>query len=327
MTWLTWRQFRVQALSVYGMLTAVVVVLAITGPSLVDRTDFSDMQVLYGVGIVLVYVLPAIVGVFWGVPLVTRELETGTHSLIWNQTVTRRRWLATKLGVGVLAAMVAAGLLSLAVSWWASPMDALASKDTEGFMLARIAPALFGARGIAPVGYAAFVLVLGVAVGIVLRRTVTAMAVTLVLFAAVQLAFPSFVRPYLLPPTQEAIAITASNIRQINGNSEGLQALKVASPAGAWVLGNETVDSAGNVASPLPEAVQHCGRRDSAEGPPDRRTIIQCLTQLSGLGYHQNVVYQPDSRFWPLQWIETAIFLALAGLLTWFCFRRLRHLS
>ena len=51
-------------------------------------------------------VVPAVIGVFWGAPLVARELETGTHRLAWNQSVTRTRWLAAKLGVAVLATAV-----------------------------------------------------------------------------------------------------------------------------------------------------------------------------------------------------------------------------
>ena len=34
------------------------------------------------------------IGAFWGAPMVARELETGTHRLVWNQSVTRTRWLA-----------------------------------------------------------------------------------------------------------------------------------------------------------------------------------------------------------------------------------------
>ena len=44
-------------------------------------------------------VAPALIGVFWGAPLVARELEAGTHRLVWTQSVTRTRWLATKLGL------------------------------------------------------------------------------------------------------------------------------------------------------------------------------------------------------------------------------------
>ncbi len=327
MIWLTWRQFRVPAVSVYAGLAVIGVVLAITGPDLVGRTDFSDMQAMYGGTVIAMYLLPAVVGVFWGVPMVTREVENGTHSLVWNQTITRGRWLATKVGAGALVAMVAAGLLSLAVGWWASPIDALASADPGSFALTRMSPVVFAARGIAPIGYAAFAFVLGVAVGIVLRRTLAAMAVTLVVFAAVMVAFPLLVRPYLLPATVETVTITQSNIRQITGNSQGVaESLTVAEPAGAWVLTNETVDPDGNAVSPLPDAVQDCLPRPGGK-PPALGNVTECLAQLDGLGYHQNLVYQPAGHFWPLQWIETAIFLALSSLLTWFCFRRLRHLS
>ena len=58
----------------------------------------------------VVLVLPALIGLFWGAPLIARELEAGTHRLVWNQSITRTRWLAVKLGLTGLAAMVAAGL-------------------------------------------------------------------------------------------------------------------------------------------------------------------------------------------------------------------------
>jgi hypothetical protein len=328
MTWLTWRQFRIQAVSVYAALAAIGVVLAITGPDLVGRTNFSNVDFLYGGTVIVVYLLPVVVGVFWGVPMVTREVETGTHNLAWNQTITRKRWLGTKLGFGVLAAMVAAGLLSLAVSWWASPIDAMASQDSESSLLARISPVVFGARGIAPIGYAAFAFILGAAVGIVFRRTVAAMAVTLVLFVAVMVAVPLLVRPYMMPAVQDTVTITGSNVRSINGSPDvGAESLTVEEPVGAWVLTNETVDSAGNAVSPLPGIVQNCLPRPGQGPPPSRGNAADCMAQLSTAGYRQHLAYQPGDHFWPLQWIETAMFLALSALLTWFCFRRLRHLS
>ena len=253
------------------------------------------------------------VGVFWGVPMVTRELETGTHSLVWNQTVTRKRWLATKLGVGVLAAMVAAGLLSLAVSWWASPIDALASHGSDSPPRCRAcAPLVFAARGIAPIGYAAFAFVLGVAVGIVLRRTVAAMAVTLVVFVAVQVAVPFLVRPYLLPATEETVAITdGEHLADCSGNddTEVWSALTVRQPAGAWVLTNETVDPAGNAVSPLPDlgAGLHAAATGPARAPAagHAHRSSECFAQLSPTSATSSTwPTSPASRFWPLQWIE-----------------------
>jgi hypothetical protein len=328
MTWLTWRQFRIPAASVYAGLVAIFVVLAITGPQLVGRTNFADQDMLFGGTILVMYLLPAVIGVFWGVPMITREVEAGTHSLVWNQTITRKRWLTTKMGFGVLAAMIAAALLSTAVSWWASPIDAMSAADQDNALLSRISPTVFVARGIAPVGYAAFAFVLGVAVGIVLRRTVAAMAVTLVLFAAVMVAVPFLVRPYLLPATDETVAISASNIRQITGNNQGVvESIGVQHPAGSWELTNETVDPAGNAVFPLPDFVQQCLPKPGGDVIPDHRTITECMAQLNDHGYRQHLTYQPGSNFWPLQWIETGFFLALSALLTWFCFRRLRRLS
>ncbi|TCO59748.1 transporter [Actinocrispum wychmicini] len=329
MTWLTWRQFRIPAVSVYAGLAVIGVILAITGPNLVGRTDFSDDETMYGGTILAVLLLLAVVGVFWGVPMITRELETGTHSLIWNQSVTRQRWLRTKLGFGGLTAMVAAGLLSLAVGWWASPIDALAAQQSGSGMLTRMSPVVFVARGIVPIGYAAFAFVLGVAVGIVLRRTVAAMAVTLVLLAAVMVAVPLLIRPYIVPATTDLVAIKDSNIVQITGNRAGVvESLGVARPAGAWVLANETLDAAGNVVTPLPAVVQNCLPKPGSKDPmPSRQSVTQCMGQLSDLGYRQRLIYQPGSHFWPLQWIETALLLLLSALLTVFCFRRIRQLS
>lgn len=287
MTWLTWRQFRVPALSVFAGLVAIGVLLGITGPQLVGRTDFSDQNFLYTGTMIVTYLLPAIIGVFWGVPLVTREVESGTHSLVWNQTITRKRWLATKLGVGVLGAMIAAGLLSLAVTWWASPIDALANQSTDRSGLNWMSPVVFAARGIVPVGYAAFAFVLGVAVGIVLRRTVAAMAVTLVVFAAVQLLVPSLVRPNLLPAVNDTVAITDSNIMGIRGDKQDvIQGISVREPAGAWVLTDETVDPAGNAVRPLPDFVQNCVPKAGPGGPPRNLGPIQeCVTRLGEHGY------------------------------------------
>ncbi|MFG1644518.1 transporter [Amycolatopsis sp. NPDC049252] len=328
MTWLAWRQLRVPALTVYAALIVIGVLLAITGPELVGRTNFSDQDVLYGGTILVLYLLPAAIGLFWGAPMITRELEHSTHSLVWNQSITRKRWLTTKLAVGVPAAALAAGLLSLGVTWWASPIDTLAASATDGETLSRISPVVFAARGIVPIGYAVFALVLGVAVGMVLRRTVAAMAVTLVVLAAVLIAVPLFVRPYLLPAVQQDVAIADSDVTNIIGNGSGVEEIGVASPPGVWLLANETVDPAGNAVSPLPDFVQVCMPHPGRDaGPPDPRGVNACLAQLDTHGYHQRLTYQPGSRFWPLQWLELALLLAISALLTWFCYRRVRHLS
>jgi hypothetical protein len=44
---------------------------------------------------------------------------------------------------------------------------------------------------------------------------------------------------------------------------------------------------------------------------------------MASHGIRETITYQPASRYWPLQWIETGIFLALALALAGFCFWRL----
>src|SRR6202042_2486531 len=81
------------------------------------------LTALYDAGVVVMYAVPALIGVFWGAPLLTREIEAGTFRLAWTQSVTRTRWLAVKLGLIGAAAIATAGLLSLIISWWAAPID------------------------------------------------------------------------------------------------------------------------------------------------------------------------------------------------------------
>ena len=111
MIWLTWRQFRAQLVAVYALVAAACVVLAVTGPALARlahrNTDVYDVltsndRLFYNGGLAVLAVAPAVLGIFWGAPLVAREIETGTYRLVWGQSVTRGRWLAAKLGFAAL---------------------------------------------------------------------------------------------------------------------------------------------------------------------------------------------------------------------------------
>ena len=128
----------------------------------------------------LLLAVPLLIGMFWGAPLISREFETGTFRLAWTQGVTRTRWLAVKLGLVGVASMAVAGLLSLMVTWWSSPLDRV---EMGPF-------ATFDQRDLVPIGYAAFALRVGVTAGVLIRRTLPAMAATLVGFVATHLLQP-----------------------------------------------------------------------------------------------------------------------------------------
>ncbi|BAC74887.1 MULTISPECIES: hypothetical protein [Streptomyces] len=74
------------------------------------------------------------------------------------------------------------------MSWWSSPIDrAVNDGGATDTYFPRLDPVTFAARGVVPMAQAAFAFVLGVALGLVIRRTLPAMATPLVVYAAVQM--------------------------------------------------------------------------------------------------------------------------------------------
>jgi ABC-type transport system involved in multi-copper enzyme maturation permease subunit len=346
MIWLTWRQFRVQFLVVATVIAAAGITLAITGPGLADdyrRLAGSFIEslgfqrfnpFLYIAGQALLYVTPPVIGAFWGAPLVARELETGTHRLVWSQSIGRRRWLATKLGVTGGAAIAITGLLSLAVTWWADPIDkAINAGQDSNTYLPRMFPPVFAARGLVPIGYAAFAFALGVALGLVIRRTVVSLAVTLAAVILIQIITPSLIRPHLLAPTDKYIVANAENVRGFGLTGDGpnptVKELEVATGAvGAYKLSDDTVDKSGKALSTLPDWVIKCAPAPPpglAQEPNSDADRTACFQRLADEGYRQHVRYYTADKFWDLQWREFGLFLLVAFALGGFSFWRIRR--
>jgi hypothetical protein len=335
MIWLTWRQFRVQAIACGAALAVLAVTFAATGPHLAGLYSASGLPncrgrcgtlansfltqlnsghtypVLYLIGTMAILFAPAIIGAFWGAPLIAREIEAGTYRVAWSQSVTRNRWLAVKLSLIGLTAMAATGLLGLMQAWWAAPIGRAASVASTGSLLStgRLDPVVFATHGITPLGYAAFAFALGVAAGVLTRRVVPAMAVTLAVFAAVQVAMPLLIRPHLIPPRHVAVPISSVNLSSI-GSSDNKLLLGVArlnGEPGAWILDSGPVDASGRPFTGVPS---DCTFKPGVE---------EYLTCLTSHGVRAGVTYQPDNRYWAFQGIETGIFIALAGALAGYC--------
>ncbi len=361
-----WIQARVQTVTATAILAVMAIVLGVSGAHLVQLyhatmagcstpTECSTALHLYmnndsalrGWLGVLVAAGPAIVGIFWGAPMVAGELETGTFRLAWTQSVTRNRWLVVKLAVVGLAAMATAGLLSLIVTWWASPLDR-ARADIFN---------TFDERDIVPVGFALFALMLGVAVGLIIRRTLPAMAATLAAFVAARLAVTKWVRPDLIAPLHKTTPITASSIVGYGTTSSDPLAvlpafrpastIQLASPKipNAWIYSTRLVDHSGHglTASYLKAACPAVGNdQSSSSGLPSglgigsgsqhtqapasaQQALHHCGAKLAAV-FHEVITYQPGSRYWDFQWLELAIYtaggLALAGMCVWWIRRR-----
>jgi hypothetical protein len=352
-----WLQTRTQTAIAAAALAAAAVIALVTGPRLLHlyhvdvvacqgsacasaTTAFlASYRWLQVFAPQLLLVLPVLFGMFWGAPLVARELETGTFRLAWTQSVTRERWLAVRLGVGALTSMAVTGLLSLILTWWFSPIDRVQLNPLD--------PSMFGVRGIAPVGYAAFAFMLGVAAGVLLRRTVPAMALTLVAFTAARLVVTYYVRPYLMGSLR-AISplVMATGSGQVP--PPGAPTVK----PGDWVLSAQTVNGAGQVigqfggvgpnggisfrvlhgvvslvgVGPCPNTFPAAaiGTARSPAGPSAsfNAAAQECITKF---GLRNIVTYQPLSHYWPLQAYETLIFVGLTVALAAFCFWRVNR--
>jgi ABC-type transport system involved in multi-copper enzyme maturation permease subunit len=350
MTWLTWRQFRVQAVMAAAALAAFAVLLAATGPHLASVyatsgitgcADGSCTQlagnflslagagiypVVYMLGIVGIVLAPAIIGIFWGAPLIARELEAGTFRLAWTQSITRTRWLATKLALTGLSAMAVTEGLSLLQAWWAAPIDQAARLAIGSNFPLNMGPfslLAFDAHGITPLGYAAFAFALGVTTGILLRRAIPAMAITLAIFAIVQIAFPLGIRPHLFAPDHMTIALGSlqngrTNISETNGTF-AVTAVGVPGQPGAWIISSGAVNAAGQPVGALPAACHLAPATAALPIPAASQSPVRCLTSH---GIRIAVSYQPASRYWAFQGTETGSYLALALVLAGYCFWR-----
>ncbi|MGH8793599.1 MAG: hypothetical protein ACRDXX_13275, partial [Stackebrandtia sp.] len=179
MTWVVWRQQRAQVLVTLAVLAPVVAVaaFALLDTSFTPAVDEASLKNINPWHQLAMFCAPALLGMFAGAPLFAREIERGTHVFAATQSVGRTRWLATKramAGVPLLAAMTVVGVLTAATrlelsttDYWSFSLMNTPAYETHG-------PILMGLTGLA--------FGVGVAAGLLLRNTVTAMVVTIVVY-------------------------------------------------------------------------------------------------------------------------------------------------
>ncbi len=327
------RQFRTEAVIGFGLLAVLAIVLAITGIhlaqvdhafearcraagtcALAPNPIVGEDQGLQALVPIIALVTPALIGLFLGAPLIAREFETGTFRLAWTQSVSRRRWLAVKLGLVGLAAVAIAGLLTWLVDWWQSPFDSVAQES--------FGPLQFGFHGVAPIGYAAFAFALGVTAGVVLRRTVPAMSATLVGFVVARVAVTNWVRPNFAAPVHKSLSLLSATSHPVLELQAPAYKLALVPPLvtvrNGWVYATEVADRSGHA----PNVLRACPALHATPASP--QSVHACLTKLSAT-FHTVVTYQPATRFWPFQWAELGAFLAAALVLCAFSYWWLRR--
>jgi ABC-type transport system involved in multi-copper enzyme maturation permease subunit len=162
------------------------------------HTFFNDYQNVLFVGLLLL-VLPMLAGMFWGAPLVAREVEDGTHRLVWTQGVSRLHWATTKIGLVTIAALVITAIYAGMLNWWITPII-----ETSG---QRVDQIIFDMHGIVVFGYLLFALALGVFAGAVTGRLLPAMATTIVGFIGIRLVVMLAARDHFMATETRSLPI------------------------------------------------------------------------------------------------------------------------
>jgi hypothetical protein len=317
MIWLTWRQHRRTALFTLLALAALAAFTVPTGLAMHRAFDRDLAACLRGLGTGLLVPVrescrqqadafagrfsglrvvaplllfaPAVIGLFWGAPLVARELEQQTHRLAWTQGVGRTRWALTRFGLVLGFVLLVSGAATALLSWWLRPL-ATALGDRFEFPV-------FDLAGPAAVAYTLFAVALGIAAGAYRRKVLPAMGVLLAVFLGARIAVTVFARPAYLPAREVSVAATApEHYNRLSGN---------------WLLDGAVRSADGRVLHP--NAEQRC---DAAR--PDE----ECEA-----GAQNWVRYQPADRFWTFQYIESGLFLAGATGLLLLTLARLRRIA
>ncbi|MDX6214948.1 MAG: hypothetical protein QOG99_532 [Frankiales bacterium] len=312
LTWVTWRQHRIALAGVFMALGGLGLLMLINGLAMhhaytrlgldtcgtLDgpscQTQLSafqqDYQLLADQLPHFLLILPGLIGVFIGAPLVARELESGTFRFAWTQGRSRVQWIVTKLVIlaVLLAAMTAA--FSVLFSWWYRPFDAINGRMSANGAY-EISGLVFSARTL-------FGFTLGALLGLLIRRSVPAMAATAAAWFAV--AVPSMI--YLRPLIQTPIttighpgkgAIASSHV-PFNAN---VLHSWIQDPSGRHVSNDDVFQQA---------IVGNGGRIPT----PD-----QFEAWTAQHHYSQWVSYQPNSWFWHFQTLEASGYAILALLL------------
>lgn len=300
MLWLTWRQHRAELLVATVLLALAALPLIITGVAMHEEyragcaplvDQFVNRYEQWGNRLLWGAFLPALAGVFVGAPLLAREFEHGTWRLAFSQSVPRTRWLMTKLAVVGTAVAVFAVAFAVLFTWWRAPLAEIGGRMRATAFIIAI-PSLTAA--------ALFAFAAGIFAGVLLRRTIVAMAATLTTFLAVRLPLEEYARPHYRAPL---VRITDPRLEPGPGRLPGTD----------WIVHNGWVDRAGHVLSDREEAAiirQVYGGGDTLYSSDAR---VESFMIDHGLRHYTE--YHPDSSFWAFQAIESASLLALAAVL------------
>jgi ABC-2 family transporter protein len=306
-TWLLWRQHRMQVWIGAALMTAFAIAVLLTGLHMSDVYDDAMRtcrangtcslvgNLFSGYGAIvdtvhLTLIVPIAFAVL-GATTIAREAEQGTNVLAWTQSITRRRWVLSKVGTELAVAVLASAAISALVTWWSNTPNALYGNRFQG--------AQFDTQNVTPVAYAVFALALGLAVGSIVRRTLPALALTIGVYIAVRISVAVFLRPHYASPVTKTVSLGSDPV-----------------PSGSWTLRQGILDASGHDTGAAIRLPANC-RATTTRGGADR-----CLGKM---GFKTVAEYHPAGSYWRFQLIEAALFLTLAVVLVTIAIRATLH--
>ena len=215
MIWVSWRQHRSEAFGCLAVLVGLAIYAILVGTSM--RTAFSHDSLAsclarsqgagcptavsafmdeFGSEVNIAFwsvalIVPGLIGVLVGAPLIARELEYGTWRLAWSQSVPRARWLAVKLALVTGGLIVLGAAMTAVITWYRAPMDRLTGHlqhniyDFEGLVLTAYILCAFG---------------FAVLAGLLIRRSIPAMIAAFIPWLAIRLVVEFVFRPHFMTP-------------------------------------------------------------------------------------------------------------------------------
>ena len=141
----------------------------------------------------LLFAVPVLLGAFAGAPLLAREFDSGTFRFAWTQGAGRTRWAVSTLVLTAALITAATGAFTALFYWYFRPFLA------DG-QVSEMLPLAFGLLGVAFAAWTLFAFALAAFSGTLFRRTLPAMAVTIVVYIVAAIGTATAIRPHYEAP-------------------------------------------------------------------------------------------------------------------------------
>ena len=310
LAWVAWRRYRTTLVATGALIVVLAGFMLARGHQMRDAyaavkacapqpsascgfafAQFHDTYANTGPLAALFVWLPAVIGAFAGAPLLARELESGTFRYTWTQGAGRTRWMVSLTVSGVLCVAALAAAFGLLVTWYQQPLF-------DSGMQFRLHASVFPVTGVAVIGWAVLAFAIGVFVGLLTRRVLAAVALTLAAWTGLGFLAGSVLRDRYAAP------LVTSNL-QLSPSDFPVDQW--------WTKGGVRIGDA-----QLNQVLQAVGVQPIDGGPVQvapGSSAVDPVQYLIQHGYTQLTSYQPDSRYWTFQWIEFGWLTLLSVLL------------